>query len=165
MRHQATYRGVRLCAALWLGMTLLTACGAGSQTGTASDAPGPPRTPSAAAIASVTRPSNPIQAAITLTNADDGKTVQVKVGQSIHVALKAPDGYKNWEVGVAANVAVLVPAVNPAATAVRGATLAAFKAVGPGQTDVTATSRVDCPPGQACPLIVRAYRVTVVVRE
>src|SRR5579859_3767872 len=111
MRHSAIRSSVRLLLALWMGMSLLTACGAveGDRTRSLPGVPTPtastPRTPAPGEPAptvptkGIATPPDPKQAAVTLTNADDGKTVQVKVGDMIHLALQAPEGYKNWEVG------------------------------------------------------------------
>lgn len=98
----------------------------------------------------------------TLTLSDDGTTVQITVGQTINLTLLAPDGMSLWEVQ-APDPNVLVPVPNPAATAVRGATLRSFRAVGVGQTSITATSHPICGPGLACPDYLRLYRVTIVV--
>jgi hypothetical protein len=58
---------------------------------------------------------------------------------------------------------ILAATVNPAATAVRGVTLAAFLAKAPGQVNVSAYGSPTCPSGQACPMyvIVFSLRVTV----
>jgi len=97
-----------------------------------------------------------------LTNADAGKTVNFKVGDTIDLALRAANGFDNWQVAMP-DAAILMPTVNPAAAAVRGATLRAFQAVGVGTAAITATSKPTCPAGQACPQLVQAFKVTVVV--
>ena len=56
-----------------------------------------------------------------------------------------------------------VPPPTPAATAVRGVTLAAFQALAPGRADITATAGAACSPGQACPMYAMLYSVTVTV--
>jgi hypothetical protein len=113
-------------------------------------------------VATMGVPPSPLHPAGTLTNADNGKTVHYQVGDTIDVALSAASGFQNWEVATP-DLAVLVPTVNPAAAAVRGATLRAFQAVGAGQTAITATSKPDCPAGQACPQPVQTFKVTVTV--
>ena len=100
--------------------------------------------------------------ALTITNADDGKSFQVRVGQVVDVALTADSGMDNWQVANP-TATILAPTVNPAAAAVRGVTLRAFKAVGAGTATIEATDRPSCGPGQACPHFVRAFKATVVV--
>ena len=104
----------------------------------------------------------PPQPAFTLMNADDGKTFHLKVGQLIYLALQANQGMDNWVVQNP-DPAILTPAVNPGAAAVRGATLRAFAAAAPGTATISATDKATCPPGQACPQFVVAWKVTVVV--
>ena len=58
---------------------------------------------------------------------------------------------------------VLAPTVDPAATAAIGVTLAAFKAMQPGQVDVTANASPKCSPGQACPMYLAVYSLKVTV--
>lgn len=101
-------------------------------------------------------------ARLQLTQADDGKTVQARVGETIYLTLMAPQGFTNWDVAPP-DGKVLVGVPNPAAAAVRGATLRAFRAAAAGQTEITGTSKPDCQPGQACAQIIRLYRVTVTV--
>jgi hypothetical protein len=58
---------------------------------------------------------------------------------------------------------VLSPIVNPAASAARGVTLSAFKAVAAGKTHIEASAGPLCSPDQACPayLMVLTIEVTV----
>ena len=107
-------------------------------------------------------PPSPLHPAGTLTNADNGSTVHYKVGDTIDVALNAASGFQNWQVAPP-DPAILRPTINPAAAAVRGATLRAFQAVGAGTTSITASSEPTCSAGQACPQLVQGYRVTVVI--
>jgi hypothetical protein len=99
----------------------------------------------------------------TLTNADNGATVQIKVGDRIALALQAPTGSDPWDVAPTdAHILMSVP--NPAAAAARGVTLRAFLAAGPGQATIMATDRVHCDATQgACAGSVQDFRVTVVV--
>jgi hypothetical protein len=134
--------------------------------------PSPVGSSPAAAPAAPVSPSQPqpssaggtsaLEPALTITNADDGKTFQVRVGQVVDVALKAEAGMDNWQVANPA-ASILAPTVNPAAAAAQGVTLRAFKAVGAGTATIEATDRPTCGPGQACPHFVRAFRATVVV--
>ena len=84
-------------------------------------------------------------------------------GQTLEVVLHAPSGMSNWTVPQSSDRAVLVPIVDPAATSAVGVTLAAFRAVGPGQAEVTATASPRCSPGQACPMYVALYSLKVTV--
>lgn len=99
----------------------------------------------------------------TITNADDGGTVMVQAGDRFALALQAPAGFDNWEVQPV-DPAILVPVPNPAAAAIRGATLRAYRAVAPGEATITAEARPHCDAGQVCLLVVRAFHVTVMVK-
>jgi len=91
------------------------------------------------------------------------KTATMRVGQKVEVVLRANSGMDNWTQVRSTTESVLVPIVNPAATAVRGVTLAAFKAVAPGQAEITAYANPHCPPGSACPMYVAVFSVKVTV--
>ena len=85
------------------------------------------------------------------------------VGQTIEVALHANTGMDNWTQVRSTDQSILVPIVNRAATAMRGVTLAAFKALAPGEAEITAHSNPQCSPGQACPMYVQVWSVKVTV--
>jgi hypothetical protein len=89
--------------------------------------------------------------------------ITIHAGQKLEVVLHARSGMTNWSNVRSSDTSVLSQIVNPAATAVRGVTLAAFQALAPGQTDITATSGALCSPGEACPMYVMLYSVTVTV--
>jgi len=91
------------------------------------------------------------------------KVAAVHVGQTVEVALHANTGMNNWTQVRSSDQSILVPVVNPAATAVRGVTLAAFKALSPGEAEITAYSSPSCSPGQACPMYVQVWSVRVTV--
>jgi hypothetical protein len=113
---------------------LLVACGAYS-------AGPPPPSPS---------PAPPGAFDITVTEKDHAVTMHV--GQKIELVLRAAQGMKPW-----------TPIVDPAATAVRGVTLAAFQAKVPGQVDVTANAGPDCAPNQPCAQFLALYKLTVTI--
>jgi hypothetical protein len=69
----------------------------------------------------------------------------------------------NWTQPKSSDESVLIPIVNPAATAVRGATLAAFQAKALGHADITAYGSPICPSGQPCPMYVMLFSVHVTV--
>ncbi|GEM_PF-3641906 len=98
----------------------------------------------------------------TITEADNGKTIRVKVGDVLSLALRGPDGFQNWEIA-SPDARLLTPIVNPVAAAARGVTLRAFRAIDAGQTDLTATTKPICTTGQACTQVVRSFDVKVVV--
>ena len=129
-----------LAAALLL---LVTACGAAAVNPPAAATPSP--------------------AGAQLTNADAGRTVSMKVGDSVEVALRQESGFTGWDNVHSTDVTVLAPQVDVGATAVRGMSLHKFKAVGAGRAEIQATASVLCSPGSACPALARAYAVTVVV--
>ncbi len=124
-------------------LVLVTACGAVSGTG-------PGSSPS---------PSAPTQ----LTVADDQRTVTLHVGDSIGVALQQQPGYSEWSHPTATDAKILAPQVDTRAAAVRGMTLASFKAVGKGRTDIRSAAGASCSPGTACPALARGWQVHVVV--
>jgi hypothetical protein len=89
--------------------------------------------------------------------------ITIKTGQKLEVVFHARSGMTNWSNVRSSDLSVLTPIVNPAATAVRGVTLAAFQALAPGQAMITATAGADCSPGQACPMYAMLLSVTVTV--
>jgi hypothetical protein len=91
------------------------------------------------------------------------KTVSMHVGQKLEVVLHAYTGMANWTAPKSSNESILVPIVNPAATAARGVTLAGFKALAPGEAEITSNSSPNCSPGQACPMYIAVYSVKVTV--
>jgi hypothetical protein len=88
------------------------------------------------------------------------KTATMRVGQKVEVVLHAAGNMDNWTQVRSTNESVLIPIVNPA---VRGVTLAAFKAVAPGQAEITAYASPHCPPGAACPMYVAVVSIKVTV--
>src|SRR5712692_2548508 len=96
-----------------------------------------------------------------VTEKDTAITIQS--GQKLEVVLHARSGMTDWSSVRSSDTSVVSPIVNPAATAVRGVTLAAFQALAPGRADITATAGAACSPGQACPMYAMLYSVTVTV--
>jgi hypothetical protein len=133
---------------LWLVIfaTMLVACGSYNL-----GAP-PPPSPS---------PAPPMGFDITVTEKDHAVTMHV--GQKLELVLHAAQGMKPWTHPTSSDTAILVPIVDPAATAVRGVTLAAFKANAKGQVEVTANAGPDCAPNQPCAqfLVVYSLKVTI----
>jgi hypothetical protein len=105
--------------------------------------------------------SNPMGFDVTVT--ETTKAASIRVGQKLEVVLHAGSGLNNWTQPRSSDESVLTPIVNPAATAVRGVTLAAFQAKAAGQVDITAYGSPTCPSGQACPMYVMLYSVRVTV--
>lgn len=128
---------------------LLAGCGA---TGIGSGPTNPSPT---------TSPSSGLDYAVTATNADHAVTLHA--GQKMEVALRAGQGMNNWSHPTSSDNSILEPIVDPAATAMIGVTLAAFRAVKPGQVDVTSSSSPKCSPGQACPMYLAVYSLKVTV--
>jgi hypothetical protein len=91
------------------------------------------------------------------------RTATMRVGQKVEVVLHANSGMDNWVRVRSTNESVLVPIVNPAATAVRGVTLAAFKAIAPGQAEIDAYANPNCSPGTACPMYVQVVSIKVTI--
>jgi hypothetical protein len=126
---------------------LIAGCG---RVGTGA---GPSPTPSAS--------SNPLGFDVTVT--ETTRAASIRVGQKLEVVLHAGSGMNNWTQPRSSNEAILSPIVDPAATAVRGVTLAAFQARSVGQVDVTAFGSPTCPSGVACPMYVIVYSLMVTV--
>jgi len=125
---------------------LLVACG--------STSTGPGSNPSPS-------PSSGLGFDVTATEKDH--TAAMRVGQRIELVLHAASGMNNWSQPRSGDEAILAPTVDPAATAARGVTLAAFVATAPGQVEITSFAGPVCPSGQACPMYVVAYSLQVTV--
>ena len=98
---------------------------------------------------------------VTATNTDQAVTMHV--GQKLEVVLRAGQGMNNWSHPTSSDESVLTPTVDPAATAARGVTLAAFEARKAGDVTVTSNSGPACSPGQACPMYLAVYSLKVTV--
>ena len=84
-------------------------------------------------------------------------------GQKLEIVLHAAPNMANWTDVRSSDPAVLKVIVNPAATAARGVTLAAYQAVAKGQTQITATSSPDCKTNMACPQFIALWSVQVTI--
>jgi hypothetical protein len=91
------------------------------------------------------------------------KTAAMRIGQKLEVVLHATNNMANWSPPRLSNDKVLVPIVNPAATAVRGVTLAAYRAVAPGEVEISAYASPNCPSGSMCPMYVAVVSIKVTV--
>jgi hypothetical protein len=98
-----------------------------------------------------------------VTATEKDHTAAMHVGQRLELVLHAAAGMNNWSQPRSGNEAILVPIVDPAASAAKGVTLAGFQARAPGQVDVSAFAGPLCPSGLACPMYVVAYSLTVTV--
>jgi uncharacterized protein YceK len=98
---------------------------------------------------------------VTVTETTKGASMHV--GQKLEVVLHASTAMSNWAQPHSSDETILAPIVDPAATAVRGVTLAAFQARAPGQVDITAYASPICPSGQACPMYVMVFSARVTV--
>ena len=93
----------------------------------------------------------------TVTQANDLGTIQMHPGDTFLLMLGT--GY-NWDVTVSdTSVLSRVPNV----TVIVGAQ-GIYQALLPGTVTLTAVGSLVCPPGVACPLLARIFRVTVVVQ-
>src|SRR3954447_6003427 len=106
-----------------LAVLLLTACGVTGIGGGGNPTP---------------TPSSGTRFDITVTEADHAITM--RVGQSLEVVLHRQNNLNNWSHPSSSGETLLTPVVDPAASAARGVTLAAFVAMKPGTVDVTATA-------------------------
>lgn len=126
---------------------LAVACGA---TGSSGSNPSP-------------TPSEGMGFDVTVTENDHAVTMHP--GQKLEVVLHAPNGMNSWTHPVSNDTSVLSPIVDPAATAARGVTLAAFETTKPGQAEITANASPMCSPGQACPMYIAVYSLKVTVTQ
>ena len=91
------------------------------------------------------------------------KTVSMHVGQKLEVVLHSYSGMASWTPPKSSNESILAPIPNPAATASRGVTLAGFKALAAGETEITSNASPNCSPGQACPMYIAVFSVKVTI--
>lgn len=110
-----------------------------------------------------TSPSPGLGFDVTATNSDHAVTMHV--GQKLEVVLRATQGMQNWSHPVSSDQSVLGPVVDPAATAARGVTLAAFEAKKAGDVTVTSYAGAACPSGQACPMYLAVYSLRVTITQ
>ena len=104
--------------------------------------------------------SSPIHFDVTATETD--KAVSMHAGQKLEVVLHGGNQI-TWQQVKSSDTTILEPTVNPAATAVRGVTLAAFRAKAAGEVQVTAVGTAVCPAGQPCPMFAMLYTLTVTI--
>jgi hypothetical protein len=98
-----------------------------------------------------------------VTVTETTRAASMRVGQKLEVVLHAGNGPNSWTQPKSSDESILIPIVDPAATAVRGVTLAAFQAKAPGRADITAYGSPICPSGQPCPMYVMLFSVQVTV--
>src|ERR1700694_1474715 len=104
--------------------------------------------------------SAPMHFDVTATETD--KAVSMHAGQKLEVVLHGGNQI-TWQQVKSSDTTILEPTVNPAATAVRGVTLAAFRAKAAGEVQVTAVGTAVCPAGQPCPMFAMLYTLTVTI--
>jgi len=91
------------------------------------------------------------------------RSVTLRVDQTPAVVLHAKPGMTNWNGVRSTDQSVLAPIVNPAASAARGVTLSAFKAVAAGKAHIDASAGPLCSPGVACPAYLMVLTIDVTV--
>ena len=109
---------------------------------------------------SPTPSDNPMHFDVTATEKDHA--VSMHVGQKLEVVLHGGTQMRYQQVR-SSDPSILAPTVDPAATAVIGVTLAAFRATATGETTVTAVGTAVCPTGQACPMYALLYTLKVTI--
>jgi hypothetical protein len=137
-------------AALIAIVAALVICGCGAAGSGAAPPPAP--TPS-------TGPGLGFDLAVSERN----QTATIRVGQKLEAVLHASAGMTPWNGVRSTDPSVLARIAHPAATAVRGVTLAAFEALAAGKAQITATAGAACSPGQACPQYARLLTIDVTV--
>jgi len=108
-------------------------------------------------------PSPAPPGAFDLTATENDHAITMRVGQRVEVVLHAAQGMKPWTHPTSSDTSILMPIVDPAATAARGVTLAAFQANAKGQVEVTANAGPDCAPNQPCAQFLAVYNLKVTV--
>ena len=150
----------RMAFALLLAATLV-ASGCGS---VASSSPGAGSTPSPGSRGAASPGSNPqASPASALTEADTGRTVQVKRGDVVSVTLHEVPNFVEWSKPASSDGAVLAPVVDTRAASVRGVTLASFQAAAPGTAQLSSNAGPVCPPNAPCPAVAMTWTVAVQV--
>lgn len=94
---------------------------------------------------------------------ENDHAVTMHPGQKLELVLHAPNGMNAWTHPVSNDTSVLSPIVDPATTAARGVTPAAFEAKKTGVAEVSANASPQCSPGQACPMYLAVYSLKVTV--
>ena len=116
--------------------------------------------PGQGATPSPTPPTNPMHFDVTATQKDHA--VSMRVDQRLEVVLTG-GGQIDYQQVRSSDPSILQRVVDPAATAARGVTLAAFVARSMGQATVTAVGSPVCPSGAICPAYAILYSLTVTV--
>jgi hypothetical protein len=138
-----------------LGATLLLVGACGSAT-----------RPSAPAVAATATPAEGVTTgpnpggtpAAALTNQDSGRTLELPRGAVVSISLQEANGFSIWSPVASTDGSVLAPMVDTRRAAVRGATLATFKAAAPGQARLN--SKAACA-AQGCSSPEMGWNVTV----
>ncbi|MEY9848726.1 hypothetical protein [Streptacidiphilus sp. MAP5-3] len=107
----------------------------------------------------------PTVAAVVLTNADSGRTVDVTSGDVIEVRLSGARGENDtwaWSTPMSSSADVLAQSVGT--TSPSGDAEALFHATGPGTGRITAVRRCVPGPGAICPFMAVLWVVDVDVR-
>ncbi len=98
-----------------------------------------------------------------VTATEKDHAVSMHAGQKLEVVLHTASGMVNWSHPISNDPSVLAPVVDPAATAARGVTLAAFEAKKSGEVEVTSMAGPLCPTGAMCPMYAIAYMLNVTI--
>ena len=141
----------RLFALALVATLALVACGAGAPAD-----PAAPSAPAASGAPASSASSSSVPAPAQVTLANENGTITMRVGQTFTLALGAT---QVWTVQVA-DQTVLRRLVND--TMVRGAQ-GIYQALQAGTTTLSASGRPQCGAGQACPMYIVEFQVTVVV--
>ena len=101
--------------------------------------------------------SSAASAELAITPANDGKTITLQTGQTF--LLNLGDDVK-WTVEIGDQSILSRVADAPGIQGAQGV----YKAIKPGTTTLSATGPINCPPDRFCIMIMREFRVQVVVR-
>ncbi|MFF4734768.1 hypothetical protein ACFY2W_02540 [Streptomyces sp. NPDC001262] len=122
--------------------------------------------PAPAAVHAPVRAGAAGVADVTLTDADNGRTLTVQSGTDLRVRLtgsRSPDATWAWSLPTADDTEVADRTT--ALTSQNGNAMADFRTQQPGTTGIEAYKRCIPEPGRACPHLVVLWKVTVMVQD
>jgi hypothetical protein len=96
-----------------------------------------------------------------LTEADSGRTIIVRRGDTIAVTLRELLAYRPWSAPSSSDSTVLTPIANPVAGPTPSLTEGSFEATATGIAQLHAVSLFTCSTGQTCPNLARAWIIEV----
>ena len=106
---------------------------------------------------------SPTSFALRVTYLDDGRTVNLTVGERMDVILVQQAGYMPWQQPVSSDLNVLQSSPASGGAVPQGTTDAAFRGVRAGSAELMSFAAILCSPGAYCQALARTWRVMVMV--